>query len=600
MRFIAAIISFALAFGLIALGLAQRTIFAAANSVTASEVIDSDATVTVIDSSTLKSLEGSQTVQISGSDKIFAAYGRTQDVTAWIGNAKYNKVGFDAEKSTLTTAVVAGETRTVPSPQGSDLWLGEYAANRNLEFTVNVPDGISIIIVSDGTATAPSNVSIRWPLDNRTPWSGPLVVGGLILFIVGIILYVLALLHLRRSRGPRRKSPKMPRVPRQRSFKPRKQRAVAPPVGRRSSRRRMVAIVPMILASAMLLSGCTAQSWPQFVTASSSPSPAASATPSDSAAAVDSTAPPKEIISPAVTVPQLRIILSRISAVAAKADVDKDVALAESRFIGPALALRTANYAIRKVDATYAPPAAIPSGELKVTLPQKTNSWPRTVFVVVQNPDDKTVPPVALMLEQKSPREEFKVAYSTALEASAVLPNLAPADVGAPQLDPDVKLFALEPSKLALAYGDILEKGPASESAALFDLSKDALVGLIGIDARKALRAALPAAAAMEFVNSDGPYPSIVLGSIDAGAIVAVYLNETVTVKPTEAGAAVNTEGAVKSLSGITGSTKGTVAVYGDQLLFYLPKAPVPGETQSQKITLLGFATGLISAKELP
>ena len=56
-----------------------------------------------------------------------------------------------------------------------------------------------------------------------------------------------------------------------------------------------------------------------------------------------------------------------------------------------------------------------------------------------------------------------------------------------------------------------------------------------------------------------------------------------------------NTEGQVKTLSGVTGSTKGTVAVYGDQLLFY-----VPSSTSTQKISLLGFATGLTSAKELP
>ena len=45
----------------------------------------------------------------------------------------------------------------------------------------------------------------------------------------------------------------------------------------------------------------------------------------------------------------------------------------------------------------------------------------------------------------------------------------------------------------------------------------------------------------------------------------------------------------------VTGSTKGTVAVYSDQLLFY-----VPSSTSKQKISLLGFATGLTSAKELP
>ncbi|CAN5449996.1 hypothetical protein BH10ACT4_BH10ACT4_06600 [soil metagenome] len=588
MRFIAAIISFVIAFGLIAYGIAQRTVLAEADSVTASETFTTKAPVTIVNSSTLKSLPGRQEIQISGSKKIFAAYGRTEDVLAWVGDTSYNRVGFDRNKSTLTSKLVDGKASEVPNPQGSDLWLDEFSETDSLDFTVNVPDDISVIIVSDGKSAAPSDLSIRWPLDNRTPWSGPLIVGGIVLLIIGLALYLWGLAHLRRSRGPRRKTPKMPKVPRQRSYRPRKPNAVAPTAGRRSTRRRMIAIVPVLLIGGLTLSGCSPDSWPDFVTGATSatPTPTASAT----AAAADPTPP-------AVTVPQLKVIIARISAVAAKADADKDVELAKTRFDGPALDLRSANYAIRKVDGTQAALAAIPASTATVILPQqqKADKWPRVVFTVVVNPTDKKVPPVGLMLEQKTPRSEYKVQYATALEAGVVLPKLAAKEVGAPRLSPDVPLLELEPSKIALAYGDILEKGPTSDSAKYFDTSDDKLIGLIGLEYRKSLQAALPATAKMEFGNSVGPFDSIALGSNDSGAIVAVYLNETVTVTPVEAGAAVNPEGQVKSLSGVTGSTKGTVAVYGDQLLFY-----VPASTSKQKISLLGFATGLISAKELP
>ena len=588
MRFIAAIISFVIAFGLIAYGIAQRTVLAEANNITASETFTTKAPVTIVSSSTLKSLPGRQEVKISGAKKIFAAYGRTEDVLAWVGDASYNQVGFNRDKSTLTSKLVAGKTSTVPNPKGSDLWLNEFSETDSLDFTVNVPDGISVIIVSDGTSAAPSDLSIRWPLDNRTPWSGPLIVGGIVLLIVGLALYLWGLAQLRRSRGPRRKSPKMPKVPRQRSYRPRKPKAVTPTGGRRSTRRRMVAIVPMLVIGGLTLSGCSAASWPDFSAGAASATP----TPTGSATAAEGDPTP-----PAVTVPQLRAIIGRISAVAAKADADKNVELAKTRFDGPALDLRAANYAIRKVDDTQAALAAIPASSATVILPQqqKTDKWPRVVFTVVVNPTDKKVPPVGLMLEQKTPRSDYKVEYATALEAGVVLPKLAAKEVGAPRLDPDVKLLELAPSKIALAYGDLLEKGPTSEFAKYFDTSNDKLIGLIGLEYRKSLQAALPATAKMEFANSVGPYDSISLGSNDSGAIVAVYLNETVTVTPVEAGAAVNPEGQVKSLSGVTGSTKGTVAVYGDQLLFY-----VPSSTSKQKISLLGFATGLTSAKELP
>ncbi|CAN5132131.1 hypothetical protein BH09ACT2_BH09ACT2_13650 [soil metagenome] len=586
MRFIAAIISFVIAFGLIAYGIAQRTVLAEADSITASETFTTKAPVTIVNSSTLKSLPGRQEIHISGAKKIFAAYGRTDDVLAWVGDASYNRVGFNSAKSTLTSRLVEGKTSQVPNPQGSDLWLDQFSETDSLDFTVNVPDNISVIIVSDGTNAAPSTLSIRWPLDNRTPWSGPLIVGGIVLLIIGLALYLWGLAHLRRSRGPRRKTPKMPKVPRQRSYRPRRPKALAPTGSRRANRRRMIAIVPVLLVGGLALSGCTADSWPAF-----GPS-AASATPTPSA-----TATAADVSPPAVTVPQLRVILSRISAVAAKADADKDVELAKTRFDGAALDLRAANYAIRKVDDTQAALAAIPAGSATVILPQLQDAgkWPRVVFTVVQNPTDKKVPPLGLMLEQKTPRSDYKVEYATALEAGVVLPKLAAKEVGAPRLDPDVKLLELAPSKIALAYGDILEKGPTSESAKYFDTSNDKLIGLIGLEYRKSLQAALPATAKMEFANSVGPYDSISLGSNDSGAIVAVNLNETVTVTPVEAGAAVNPEGQVKSLSGVTGSTKGTVAVYSDQLLFY-----VPSSTSKEKISLLGFATGLTSAKELP
>ena len=587
MRFIAAIISFVIAFGLIAYGIAQRTVLAEADSITASEGFTTKAPVTIINSSTLKSLPGRQQIHISGAKKIFAAYGRTEDVLAWVGDTRYNRVGFNREKATLTSRLIAGKSSSVPNPRGSDLWLDEFSETNSLDFTVNVPDGISVIIVSDGTSAAPSDLSIRWPLDNRTPWSGPLIVGGIVLLILGLALYLWGLAHLRRSRGPRRKTPKMPKVPRQRSYRPRKPKALVQSGSRRSNRRRMVAIMPVLLIGGLTLSGCSPASWPDFVSGAASATP----TPSAPAAVVNETPP-------AVTSPQLRVILSRISAVAAKADADKDVELLKSRFDGAALDLRAANYAIRKVDGTQAALAAIPASVATVILPQqqKADKWPRVVFTVVQNPTDKKVPPVGLMLEQTTPRSAYKVKYATALEAGVVLPKLAAKEVGAPRTDPNGKLLELAPSKIALAYGDILEKGPTSASSKYFDTTNDKLIGLLGMENRKSLQAALPATAKMEFANAVGPYDSIGLGSNDSGAIIAVYLNEIVTVTPVEAGAAVNTEGQVKSLSGVTGSTKGTVAVYGDQLLFYVPTST----NSKQKISLLGFATGLISAKELP
>ena len=56
--------------------------------------------------------------------------------------------------------------------------------------TIDVPDDISVLLATDGTAPAPTDLAIAWPLDNSTPWAGPLLAGGALVFLGGIALLV--------------------------------------------------------------------------------------------------------------------------------------------------------------------------------------------------------------------------------------------------------------------------------------------------------------------------------------------------------------------------------------------------------------------------
>lgn len=584
MRFIVAIVSFVIAFLAISYGIAQRTILAEPDHVAATTDVPTRAAVTFIDGAVLNANDGRQKVLISGADTVFAAYGRTSDVLAWIGDTTYNRLEMDAETSTLKNTLVRGAESTVPDPHGSDLWLAEYTREKDLTFIVNVPKDISVVVVSDGTEPAPGQVSITWPVDNRTPWSGPLIVGGMLLLLAGLGLYLWALSHLRKARGPRRRPPKMPKPPKRTRYKPQRQKAITASRGRRAAGRVGMA-VPVLLIGSLALAGCTAESWPEFLGGSAAtPSP----TPTATAGPVVTDKPP------VVSVSQLESIISKVAVTAQQADVARDSDLIKTRFAGPALQLREANYAIRKVDNSYAQLAAIPSSPVEVTLPQQNDKWPRTVFTVIQDPKDDTVPSTALMLVQQSPRENYKAVYVVQLEASAgTLPAMAAAEVGTQRLQPDVKLFTVAPDQLAVDYGDVLLKGEASEFFELFDLENDSLYKSIGFDAKQQRKASIPAIASMEFGSAIGEGEIIPMVTNDNGAIVAVYLNETETVRPAEAGAIINAEGAVKSLSGVSSTTKGTIATYGDQLLFYLPPS-----TSDRKIQLIGWASGLIAARE--
>ncbi len=577
MRFVFAIISFVLAAGLIGYGIAQRTVLAEPNEVAVSASSNNGAAVTVIDGDTLNAFDGSQTLTIDGTKTVFAAYGRTTDVLAWIGKASYNAVSYNAKKDELTSKLVAGSEKTVPDPNGSDLWIDDYKKNDTLTLTVKVPRDVSFIIISDGTKAAPMNIRLSWPLDNSTPWSGPLLVGGAIVLIIGLALLLWATNHMRSGRGPRRKAQRMPKVPRKRALKSSTRRALPATAG---GRRRGMIAVPVVLVGALALAGCT----PGSIGSAAKPSP----TPSSSSADASALEPP------AVTPKQVARIISRVSDVATKADAARDGTLIATRFDGAALQLRLANYAIRGGDAAQPGLPAIPDGPVKLVLPQQTVSWPRTVFVVIQDDKDQTIPPVALYLEQADARSDYKVSYAITLEPSAKLPDVAPANIGAPRLDPGSNILKLSATDTAMAYGDILEKDVDSASYLYFEKTGDSLRTSVGLAAKQQAAAALPPTAKIAFSHLLGPAEPVALATNDAGALVAVNLNETTTVTPVEAGAAVNPTGAVKALSQIAVSTKGVVATYGDQLLFYVPPAG-----SDAKIILLGYSQGLVTATEV-
>jgi len=576
-RFVLAIVSFVVAALMIGFGIAQRTILAAPDEIALSTTVATDAPVTVIEGNTLNAFPGSQTLSVEGSGQVFAAYGRTSDVLAWIGDTDYNLVTIDPEQGVFTSELVAGAESEVPDPNGSDLWLDDYVKDDSLALTVNVPEDVSFIIASDGIEPSPAEITVAWPIDNSTPWAGPLIVGGAVMLLLGLGFLLWATNHMRSSRGPRRKPQKMPRVPRKRSIRSGGRKPV-------ESAKRVMIAVPVVLVGALALSGCSPDFWPSGSGAGAVPTPSSSAVPEGA-----------QLDPPAVTVRQVERIIAQISQVATTADETKDAALIATRFDGPALELRLANYTIRTNDPSIAEvPATIPDGKPSYILPQQTDTWPRTAMVVVPDDKDATIPPVALFLVQSDPRSDYKVAYSITLEPSAVLPDVAPASVGTSRLDPDSGVLKFTPKEVALAYGDILEQDVDSDAFLDFEAEGDSLRTAVGLAAKNAIKAALPTTASVNFTHSIGVGTPIALATNDAGAIVAVNLDEMTTVAPIEAGAAVNPSGSVKALSGVAISTKGVIATYGDQLLFYVPPAG-----SNAKIVLLGYSQGLVKASEI-
>ena len=591
MRFIAAIVVFAISAVLLVVGVSFKILSGPRALEASVDLSKVESPFLVVDGAILKSNPGLQTIEVAGGTSSFISYGRTSDVLGWLGDATYTTVNYDAKTNTMsvgTTVTPVPTTATdtaatpapAPNPSGSDLWLDERAGKATASLSVNVSEEMSVLLAANGTEPVPPTLNVTWPLPQPTfLWLNEdnLIFLGGGLAVIGLLLYLWALSHWRNQQGPRRRG-RMPKPPRPRRFSPQDSPSiVAPSKGRRSAPRRRAYFVALSVSTvcALALTGCTSPYETGVVVDTPTPT---------SSSIVENELPP------VVTEPQLRRIIADISETVAKADETSDRDLLRTRMSGGALATRMANYSMRANDASIA--ALPPIGNLPLTfvMPQSADTWPRSVMVVSQDPDQPDAPTTGMVLIQESARENYKVEYLITLEPDAYVPETAPVEVGSPVLAPDTKLLAIAPQDLALAYGDVLLNGDASKYYSLFELTNDTLVTQVGHDYKANKAASIADKATVSFAETKGGGKDVALATLDSGAVVAVTLDEVEQVSPLQTGAAVIPEGQQKALLG-TNATSGVRSVYTLQMVFYVP--PIGS---NNKIRLLGFTQGLTSA----
>jgi hypothetical protein len=585
-RFIVSLILFAVSAVMITAGILIHTVFSPPSTQTQSITLGDPAPITVIDTTSLNRISSTQTVSVLGgasgtvyvenpdaaptattaeSERIVLAWGRQSDVMAFVGNVSYQEIVAKGEEGKLVSKKVVGTEVSTPDPAGSDLWIEEFEAEQFLARDVTTPKGNLLIIATDGALPAPKKITITWKMDIDNSVQTNLFYGGLIIAIIGGVFYYLGWWADRRKH--RHRQGRMPRRPRPPRWRPER----TPLAPRRRHGRRAMPFIAIGLALPIVLSGC-----------SIIPSPVVAPIPTTPAS-------PRGV---AVSAEQFDLILAKVRATLAAADEQRAENVAATRLDGAALRFRTAQYKVQRQNKDLGSPFVIPEGRVRLLLPQRTSDWPRSVFAVIDDGTDATAPSVAVILTQATPRDNYKVSYSVALEPGAVIPSVAAADAGAAVIRGDTELLSVTPTQAVEHYGDLLLNGKDSPYVSAFD--DDSLQTQIGAKAKAKRAKDLGKTAKFKWTDTMAEDVPLVFATAEAGALVAVTLQESEIVKPAVPGAAITATGAVKILAGVTSSMKGIEANYQYQLLFYVPAL---GSTDT--IRLLGYSYALTSARKL-
>ena len=631
MRFVWAVVAFVLATVLIGAGIAQRTIFMGPSEIQMELSVDDPEPYVLVDSEVLRANEGLQTLLVRGEGDLFVAYGRTDDMTAWLSDTAYNHVSLatsedgtsvpETEHVDAAQPAEDGAETSGRNPAGSDLWLDSFSDQDSVVAKLQLTEGTSVLIAKDGVEPAPTDILVSWALDTRTPLAGPLMVAGGILLAAGLVLYVLAIRHQRRGRGPRRKGPgPMPETQpistvgapaggqidsapasSEPESKPKKdadtkdaaksgaERPRSTDDGttqRRALRRRLAIGAPALVLTAALATGCSADSWPELQGPSTTPSP----TPTVVA--------PENQKPPAVSEGQAARIVQEITDTITTADEELDIDLAATRYDGAALAARATDYTLREDIKDRETPTTVPGDDITVLLPEATDTWPRSVLVLTVTEGDDTVPPVMLTMTQADPWTNYKVTDVAEMPASGEFPDVAPAWLGATKVPAESPFLMLPPAELGAAFSDLVDAGDKSEYAGSFDEVTQNLVDSVLASraavvknlADKGASKTTKAAFNMEPTDTE----PLSMATLDSGAIVAISVADVETITPTSSDAVIrfgdNAE--AKSLTGASESAKGVRTTYGLQLFF-----AVPAQGSSEQIRLLAVHQDLLSVK---
>lgn len=206
LRYVLSAISLVLALAFFALGIAQRTIWAPPDTFVQDVQDEVTTPALLVDTSVLTYYDGAETLQIASDTPVTVIVGRTHDLVGWLGDSPYT-IAASEPGAGVTTEAVAGEGE-FPTSFDNDLWQDFHESEGSIDIPMDVPNGTSVLVLSDGEAPAPSDVQVIWPNAATYPLFGPFITAGFVLLFLAALFLTLGLVNHRRKRGPQRATAK--------------------------------------------------------------------------------------------------------------------------------------------------------------------------------------------------------------------------------------------------------------------------------------------------------------------------------------------------------------------------------------------------------
>ncbi len=176
------------------LGIGQRTIWLPPATVTAGvQGSVTPSPLTVIGPDVLKAKDGNFTMTIKAKGPIQLAVAQQRDITGWVGDAAHTDItGVNSDFTALAAKSIAGAAK-VSNPAGSDMWVSEEKGTGELSYTWQAPGhgDWALLVSSDGTAPAPTDITLTTDNAAGTPWAVPLmVIGSALLALAALLLFI--------------------------------------------------------------------------------------------------------------------------------------------------------------------------------------------------------------------------------------------------------------------------------------------------------------------------------------------------------------------------------------------------------------------------